>query len=187
MILKFLTMEAGSFTLSKVVFLDRDGVINEKAAPHDYIKNWKEFTFLPETIRAIHLLNNHGFVVVLVTNQRGIARGLMTMDNLNIIHQNMQTELSAQGAHIDRIYVCPHDKGTCHCRKPEIGLFLQAQSEYNIDKNHSYMVGDSVTDIQAGKKFGISTISINGLNYGADYDCSSLMEAAKWIIREEEK
>ena len=61
MILKFLTMEAGSFTLSKVVFLDRDGVINEKAAPHDYIKNWKEFTFLPETIRAIYLLNNHGF------------------------------------------------------------------------------------------------------------------------------
>ena len=100
-------MEAGSFTLSKVVFLDRDGVINEKAAPHDYIKNWKEFTFLPETIRAIHLLNNHGFVVVLVTNQRGIARGLMTMDDLNIIHQNMQTELSAHGAHIDRIYVCP--------------------------------------------------------------------------------
>ena len=89
--------------------------------------------------------------------------------------------------HIDRIYVCPHDKGTCHCRKPEIGLFLQAQNEYNIDKNHSYMVGDSVTDIQAGKKFGISTISINGLNYGADYDCSSLMEAAKWIIRGEEK
>ena len=108
----------------------------------------------------------------------------MTMDDLNIIHQNMQTELSAHGAHIDRIYVCPHDKGTCHCRKPEIGLFIQAQNEYNIDKNHSYMVGDSVTDIQAGKKFGISTISINGLNYGADYNCSSLMEAAESIIRE---
>lgn len=172
---------------NKMIFLDRDGVINRKAPPHDYIKSANEFRMLPGAGEAIHLLNVAGYKVVIVTNQRGIARGLMTMEDLNQVHQFMKKELLNFEAHIDDIFVCPHDIGQCHCRKPDIGLFLQAEKKFAIDKDKSYIIGDSRTDIEAGKNYGIKTISINGLDFNADHDSSSLLEAVNWIIKEEEK
>lgn len=144
--------------MHKVVFLDRDGVINRKAAPHDYIKSWKEFVFLPGVIDAIRQLNEAGYLVLLVTNQRGIARGLMRHEDVEEIHRNMCRKLEMGGGHIEGIYVCPHDIGECTCRKPDIGLFLKAEKDYEIDKEASWMVGDSISDVQAGKKYGIKTI-----------------------------
>lgn len=172
---------------NKMIFLDRDGVINRKAPPHDYIKSANEFRMLPGAGEAIHLLNVAGYKVVIVTNQRGIARGLMTMEDLNQVHQFMKKELLNFEAHIDDIFVCPHDIGQCHCRKPDIGLFLQAEKKFAINKDKSYIIGDSRTDIEAGKNYGIKTILIDGSDFNADHNSSSLLEAVHWIIKEEEK
>jgi histidinol-phosphate phosphatase family protein len=158
LILIFRNTEAGWYSLNKVVFLDRDGVINRKAAEHDYIKSWKEFSFLPGVSDAVKRLNNAGFLVVVVTNQRGVARGMMSMEDVENIHEKMCCQLETEDAHIDAIYVCPHDIGQCNCRKPDIGLFLQAEADYEIDKSQSWMIGDSESDIIAGNRYGVQTI-----------------------------
>ena len=133
----------------KVIFLDRDGVINKKAPEGDYIKSWKEFHFLEKVPEAIHIFNDLGFRVIVVSNQRGIARGLMAISDVNYIHEQINKQISAYKAHIDAFVVCPHEKGTCHCRKPDIGLFLQSEEIFPVDKLHSFMMCDSITDIEA--------------------------------------
>lgn len=151
-------------TKKRAIFLDRDGVINKKAKEHDYIKNWSEFDFLPHVKDAISQLNKK-FLVVVVSNQGGISRELMTWDDVNTIHINMQSELEKSNAIIDKIYVCPHDmKEKCACRKPKPGLILQAARELNIDLSNSYMIGDSLADIRAGKKAGCKTILLADAN-----------------------
>jgi len=149
--------------LRRAVFLDRDGVINRQAAEHDYIKCWNEFFFLPDVPAAIARLNRAGYLVLIVTNQRGIARGLISAAELQSIHETMCKELQSRGAHIDGIYVCPHDIGQCHCRKPDIGLFLQAEQDFQIDKAGSWMVGDSDSDVEAGNNYGVKTIQTTKL------------------------
>lgn len=166
----------------KTVFLDRDGVINEKAPEGDYIKSWKEFHFLPGAIDAIRLLNDNDWHIIIITNQRGIARNLMTQKNLQAIHSAMEEELCKHGAHIDGIYVCPHEKGTCHCRKPDIGLFLQAEQDFPVDKSKSWMIGDSQSDIEAGRNYGIRTISVVNLNPLADKQFPNLLSAVNFLI-----
>lgn len=168
----------------KTVFLDRDGVINVKAPEGDYIKSWGEFHFLPGAIEAIRLLNDHNWHVVIITNQRGIARHLMTMHDLNKIHFFMEEELQNHGAHVDGIYVCPHEKGTCHCRKPDIGLFLQAEQEFPVDKSKSWMVGDSESDIKAGRNYGIRTIAVANPIPLADKQFPGLLSAAYFIVND---
>lgn len=172
---------------NKVVFLDRDGVINVRALPHEYIKEWEEFKFLPLVAESIALLNKHGYMVIVVTNQRGIARGHMTIENVSQIHDKMRESLFIKGAKITDVFVCPHNKDECHCRKPEIGLFIQAATKYEIDKTASYMVGDSITDVQAGEKYGVKTIALGKEDFNADYKCDNLWQAASWIIREKKK
>lgn len=166
----------------KTVFLDRDGVINVKAPEGDYIKSWSEFHFLPGAIEAIRLLNDHNWHVVIITNQRGIARHLMTMHDLEIIHFSMEEALQKHGAHIDGIYVCPHEKGKCHCRKPDIGLFLQAEQDFPVDKSKSWMIGDSQSDIEAGRNYGIRTISVVNLNPLADKQFPNLLSAVNFLV-----
>lgn len=166
----------------ETVFLDRDGVINVKAAEGDYIKSCNEFHFLPGAIDAIHLLNVNHWQVVIITNQRGIARHLMTKVELQNIHSFMLKELKKDDAHIDGIFICPHEKGTCHCRKPEIGLFLQAEKKFFVDKSKSWMVGDSKSDIEAGRNYGIHTIAIAKPISLADKQFPDLLSAAKFIV-----
>lgn len=137
------------------VFLDRDGVLNRKAPNGDYVKAWEEFAWLPGVREAVRLLNVAGILVVVVTNQRGVAKGLMSANDVNRIHRRMQDELRQMGAHLDAIYFCPHEVGQCRCRKPEIGLFLQAQSELSgIEFSRSFIVGDSLADIEAARRIG---------------------------------
>lgn len=159
--------------MRKAVFLDRDGVINRSAPEHDYIKKWKDFCFLPGVPEAIHSLNKAGYLVLIVTNQRGIARGLMTRKDVDEIHRRMYLELEKYGAQIDGIYICPHDIGQCSCRKPEVGLFLQAEQDFPLDKTQSWMVGDSDSDVEAGRRYGVNTIK-----------GSILSEAIKQILEE---
>lgn len=173
--------------MEKVVFLDRDGVINEKAAPHEYIATWDKFRFLPHTAQAIRLLNETGYKAVIVSNQRGIARSMMTMQQVNDLHARMCAELARQGARIDAIYVCPHGEGECHCRKPEIGLFLQAEEVFEVDKAQSWMIGDSASDILAGERYGVRTILVNSGEKIGDVQCADLLTAAEYIMKEETK
>jgi len=145
----------------KCVFLDRDGVINKKAPEGDYIKNWREFKFLPNVKVTIKRLNEAGFLVIIITNQQGIAKGLMTEQDLKDIHTKMIEELKKSGAKIDGIYYCPHDeKDNCNCRKPKIGMFLKAKKDFSIEMNKSWLIGDSKADILAGQKTGCNTILI---------------------------
>jgi len=145
-------------TKKRAIFLDRDGVINKKAKEHDYIKNWSEFEFLPHVANAISQLNEK-FLVVVISNQGGISRKMMTVNDVNSIHSNMQLELKKNNAIIDKVYFCPHYvQDNCMCRKPQPGLILQAQKELNIDLPSSYMIGDNLIDIEAGKKAGCKTI-----------------------------
>lgn len=141
----------------KIAFLDRDGVINEKAPEHQYITRWSDFRFKEGVFEALRLLKEQGYKIVIVTNQRGIARQLMTEEDLAEIHRQMLLKLQQQGAFIDKIFHCPHEKGTCQCRKPGIGLLLEAEKYYKVNKAKSFLIGDSMTDIQAGERYGVKS------------------------------
>jgi histidinol-phosphate phosphatase family protein len=170
---------------SKTVFLDRDGVINEKL-DGDYVKTWEEFRFLPGALEAIKLLNGAGYRVAVISNQRGVARGILTAERLYALHEKMRESLAGYGAAIDGFYVCPHEEGTCDCRKPRIGLFLQAEADSPVDRARSFMIGDSERDIEAGRRYGVKTILIDGsgeTDFGQDATYPSLLDAAKEIIK----
>jgi D-glycero-D-manno-heptose 1,7-bisphosphate phosphatase len=141
------------------VFLDRDGVINRLRS--DYVTSWDTFEFLPHAKDAIRMLSGAGIRVVVVTNQRAVARGLLSVEELTAIHENMRAELASVGATIDAIYYCPHDKGVCACRKPGVEMFLKAQQTFpEIDFSRSVVVGDSLADMQAGRRLGCRLILV---------------------------
>jgi histidinol-phosphate phosphatase family protein len=141
----------------RVIFLDRDGVINRRLEG-DYVKSYEEFEFLPGVVDAIRKINTKGFKVIIITNQSGIGRGIMTEEDLYRVHEQMLAELKKYNASIDAIYFCPHspDEG-CECRKPKDGLFKQALEDFDIDMSNSWMIGDELKDIEAGKKAGCKT------------------------------
>jgi len=176
---------------NKTIFLDRDGTI---ARDVPYCGNPEDFECLPTVPKAIRRLNENGFMVVVITNQSGIARGYFTEGILAQIHRKMEEELAEQGAHVDGIYYCPHHPNDgCECRKPKIGLFLQAVNELHIDLSHSFMVGDMQMDIDAGKALGSKTILVTtGPKAGSDivdppdFTVNSLREAVQCIIGSKE-
>jgi D-glycero-D-manno-heptose 1,7-bisphosphate phosphatase len=156
---------ANSFSLQtlRTVFLDRDGVLNRKLPEGRYITTCSEFQPLPGVPQAIARLNRAGLRVVVVSNQRGIARGLYTADDVRQIHASFQSELQSQGAHIDAFYFCPHDAHQCDCRKPLPGLFLQARADFpEIAAASSIMIGDSLSDIEFGHRLGMTTVFLEG-------------------------
>jgi D-glycero-D-manno-heptose 1,7-bisphosphate phosphatase len=149
--------------LVRYVFLDRDGVLNRKMPEGAYVCDWGQFQWLPGAIEAVARMNRAGLTVILVSNQRGIALGLYTPEQLELIHTNMQNHLARHGARLDAIYYCPHDQGDCHCRKPETGLFEQAWQRFpQANAQNSLVIGDSLSDIQAGHRLGMKTIFIDG-------------------------
>jgi D-glycero-D-manno-heptose 1,7-bisphosphate phosphatase len=145
------------------LFLDRDGVINARL-PGDYVSRVDDFHFLPGVLEAIVLLNTHFQHIVVVTNQAGIGKGLMSEAMLHHIHEHLLRRVGESGGRIDAIFYCPHrsDAG-CDCRKPAIGMGLQAQKTFpDLDFSRSWMVGDSVSDIQFGQTLGTKTALIEG-------------------------
>lgn len=159
----------------KVVILDRDGVINKKMPEHDYVKKWDEFEFLPEAVQGLHMLSNAGYDIHVASNQRGIARGLMSEEDLAVIHDSMRSKLLQKGITIGSIYYCPHDlSDTCECRKPKPGLLLNAAREHLLDLTKTFFVGDSESDRAAGQSVGCKTIILN--------NGQSLLTAARMII-----
>ena len=147
----------------KAILLDRDGVINKHVG---FLRHIEDFELIEGVSDAIKQINQSGYLAIVVTNQPVIARGEVTWDELNEIHRKMETLLGKDGAFIDGLYICPHhpDKGfegerpeykfDCECRKPKPGLLLQAAKDFNIDLSQSYMIGDSTSDIEAGKNAG---------------------------------
>jgi D-glycero-D-manno-heptose 1,7-bisphosphate phosphatase len=145
------------------VFLDRDGVINEKMPEGRYVTSTEEFHLLPRVAESIARLNQADLRVIVVSNQRGIARGLYSAADVDAIHPQLQADLQAHGAKIDGFYICPHDKGQCNCRKPLRGLFDQAVSDFpEITAETSAMIGDSLSDIEFGRTLRMLTVFIEG-------------------------
>ena len=144
----------------RCVFLDRDGVINEKPTPHEYIRSIDEFRLLPNIADWIRLFNALEFVVIVITNQRGVARGLMTEAALASIHSHMLAELAAKGARIDDIFYCPHEENSCECRKPKPGLVYAARDKWNIDLAHSLFLGDSDSDQELAAACGVRFLRV---------------------------
>lgn len=173
--------------MKKAAFLDRDGVINRKMPEGQYVTRWQEIEFLPEVPEAISLLVKAGFCVLVVTNQRCVAKGLLTASELEGIHTRMCQELAAQGASITDVYYCPHEsKPPCSCRKPAPGLLLKAAQEHTIDLQGSWMIGDSAIDVEAGRKAGCKTILImdgsSPEESQADLQAETLLDAARQML-----
>lgn len=138
--------------------MDRDGVINRNAPEGEYITRWEDFHLLPGVIEGISLLNRAGLPVIIVTNQRCIAKGLITEADLEKMHQRMSDFLVQSGAVVDGIYYCPHELGqSCSCRKPAPGMLLDAARSRGIEPAASWMIGDSSIDIEAGRNAGCKT------------------------------
>ena len=181
--------------LARVVFLDRDGVIN-KDSP-EYVKNRDEFNFLPGSLDALSRLHKAGFEIIIITNQSAINRGITTLAALEEIHRVLREKTRQHGGDIRDIFFCPHrpDEG-CNCRKPKPGMIRQACERYAIDLNTAIMVGDSTKDIECGNNGGCNATVLvrtgNGLEtekelissqIPVDYVADDLADAVDWILK----
>jgi D-glycero-D-manno-heptose 1,7-bisphosphate phosphatase len=146
----------------RCVFLDRDGVINRAPIVGEYIRTPDEFELVPSVVDWIRLFNALDFLVVVVTNQRGVALGLMKEDDLAAIHDKMIRQLAARGARIDDIFSCPHALDACECRKPKPGLVYAARDKWDIDLRQSLLLGDSEIDRELAANCGIPFLRVDG-------------------------
>lgn len=151
--------------MNKAVFLDKDGTINEDLG---YLDHPDKIKLLPRSAEAIKLLNEAGYKVLVISNQAGVARGIVTEDMVQSIDKRLHKEVLKGGGYLDGIYYCPHHpehglypyRSDCECRKPKNGLLKRASKEHNIDISASYMIGDKVTDIEAGNSLKARTILV---------------------------
>jgi D-glycero-D-manno-heptose 1,7-bisphosphate phosphatase len=176
----------------RYVFLDRDGVLNRKLPEGAYVSDWAQFQWLQGAVEAIGRMNRAGLTVIVVSNQRGIALGQVSVEQLELIHDQMRSHLARHGARLDAIYYCPHDQGECNCRKPGIGLFEQAKKDFpQVNADNSAVIGDSLSDIQAGRRLGMRTIFIQGepdrQKAGAQAAASLAGEVADSLLQAVEK
>lgn len=175
----------------KAVFLDRDGTINKYVG---FLRNIDDFELLDGVAEAIQKINESGYLAIVVTNQPVIARGEVTVEDLEEIHRKMETLLGEDGAYLDAIYYCPHHphkgyegeipelKIDCDCRKPKSGMLIKAAEDYNIDLHKSWMIGDSENDIKAGKAAGCKTAFIGNHDFQQDVTVTSLLSWCEQFI-----
>ncbi len=163
---------------NKAVFFDRDGTLNVDI---HYLHRPEDFEWIPEAKEAIKYVNDHGYLAILVTNQSGVARGYYPESDVRLVYDWMNEQLAAVGAHLDALYYCPHHPtGTvpeytrvCTCRKPSPQLINDACVKYHIDKQQSYFVGDTDTDMKCAANAGIKAVRYQG---------GSLLQAIKSSI-----
>ncbi|MDP9432731.1 MAG: HAD-IIIA family hydrolase [Actinomycetota bacterium] len=168
------------------VFLDRDGTINVKAPEGAYITSPDGLELLPGAAAAVARLNSAGAHVVLITNQRGIARGLMSDRDYAAVHDRLIELLQRDGASVDAAYLCPHASGSCECRKPLPGMLLRAAAERpQIALERSVMIGDAESDVAAGRAAGTATVRIAppGTVTAADVLVPDLTSAVDWVLK----
>ncbi len=143
----------------KVVFLDRDGVINKYPGDTRYVTRWEEFKFIPGSIEAIAKFNEKGFNVFIVSNQAGVGKGLYSEKELNRITKNMVKIMKRKNAEVTGIYYCTHrPQDNCFCRKPKTGLLVRALKDFGLSPTVSFLIGDSMVDIETAKNFGIKSV-----------------------------
>jgi len=183
--------------MNRAIFLDRDGVITQE--PPHYTHKLSQLELISKSADAIRLLNENGFVVIVASNQAGIAYGYYREEDAILFNQAMKENLVKEGAYIDAIYYCPHHpeakiqryRVDCDCRKPKPGMLIRAEKELNIDLEQSYIVGDKLSDIEAGKRAGCKTIMVRtgqgvGESKGNHIECNhvadDLYDAVKYIL-----
>jgi D-glycero-D-manno-heptose 1,7-bisphosphate phosphatase len=174
--------------MKKAAFLDRDGVINRKPPEGQYVTRWEQMDFFPAACNAVCMLNRAGFLVIVVTNQRCVAQGFLTTEEMDFIHARMCREFGAVGATIHAVYYCSHEiQPPCSCRKPQPGMLLHAAQKHGVDLAASWMIGDSQSDVEAGRAAGCKTARVIGDNKftdcAADVVASSLFDATCKILQ----
>lgn len=179
----------------KAVFLDRDGTINKYVG---FLRNIDEFELIDGVADAIKKINVFGYLAIVITNQPVIARGEVSFEELEVVHNKMETLLGKEGAYLDAIYYCPHHphkgyegerpelKFDCDCRKPKPGMLLKAANDFNIDLSRSWMIGDGEIDIKAGINAGCQTALISEGSYGQTATVQSLKAFVEQYINDEE-
>jgi D-glycero-D-manno-heptose 1,7-bisphosphate phosphatase len=179
----------------KIVFLDRDGVINRDRS--DYVTSWSEFEFLPGSLDALKLLAQNNYHVILITNQSVINRKMVTEEELRDIHTSMEDAVVGHGGRIKAVYYCPHvPEDGCSCRKPEPGLIERAKADHGLDLSRTCLIGDSLKDIQCARRAGCGKVVLVRTGHGIeaeklskdadekpDHVADDLMAAVKWLLK----
>ena len=190
--------------MKRAIFMDRDGTVSDEVG---YINHIDRYRLLPRSADAIRRINAAGFLAFVITNQSGVARGLFDEALLHEVHARLRGWLEQEGARLDGIYYCPHHpkEGTapwrqeCECRKPRPGLILKAAREHDVDLSSSYMIGDTVLDIEAARNAGMTGVLVltgygkGDLQYRMDsrgltpaHVAGDLLEAVEWILEREQ-
>jgi D-glycero-D-manno-heptose 1,7-bisphosphate phosphatase len=147
--------------MKKCVFFDRDGIVNRSPGP-GYVERWEDFKLLPDFVEVLRIVASRGYESVIVTNQRGVARGIMTEQTVNEMHDKLRAVLLEDyDLELLDIFCCMHNRDECECRKPKPGMLIQASKKHNIDLKLSWMIGDNETDIEAGRAAGCKTILVS--------------------------
>jgi histidinol-phosphate phosphatase family protein len=183
----------------KVVFLDRDGVINKYPGDKGYVKSWSEFKFLPKIKSSLKKLNSHGYRLFVISNQAGVSKGIYSQKSLNLITRKMLKGLTEAGVRISGVYYCTHrQEELCACRKPRTGLIDKAVKKLKtegkkIELKKSFFIGDTISDIETGHAAGLETILVfsgkekqkNKANweFSPDYTAADLEGAVKIILK----
>lgn len=184
----------------KAIFIDRDGVINQYPGDSSYVTSWSEFHFLPKVKSALKKLSNNGFKIFVISNQAGVSKGIYSKGDLDLITKNMLKELNEYKVDIAGVYYCIHrPEDNCSCRKPKSGLIEQAidklkEEGQKIELERSYFIGDTIRDIETGKRAGLKTILVfsgkekpenkNFWQSPPDFTARDLEEAADLILKQ---
>jgi histidinol-phosphate phosphatase family protein len=174
-------------SLRRCVFFDRDGIVNVSPGPGAYVLDWAGFEFEPAFPGILRRVIEKGYVAVVVTNQRGVALGLITQAALDDIHTRMRQALKERhGLELLDVMVCPHEKGVCTCRKPSPGMLLTAAKQHGLDLAASWMIGDHERDVEAGRRAGCRTILVDAgtEKTAADVRVASMDALSVWIDRD---
>ncbi len=176
---------------NRAVFLDRDGTVCEDV---NYLARAADLRLFPFAAKAVKLLNQNSFLVILITNQSGIARGFFGENDLRLIHQKLEEKLAESGAKLDAIYFCPHNSNdNCACRKPKTGMINEALDDFEIDLENSWMIGDKAIDVETGFNAGTKTALVltgygreemSNLKKEPDFIAENLLEAAIFLNRQ---
>ena len=167
----------------KCVFFDRDGIVNRSPGP-GYVERWEDFELLPEFVEVLRQVTDRGYAAVIVTNQRGVARGIIGRETVEDMHAKLRALLShAHGLELLDILYCPHEERACECRKPKPGMLLEAARRHGLDLAASWMIGDQETDVETGRNAGCRTIRVaaDGTDTKADHRVRDLHELATRI------
>jgi len=182
--------------IETTVFLDRDGVINQNR-DGDYVKSWQEFAFLPGSRKAIQRLLKEDIPIIVISNQAGIGKGLVSDATVQEINRRLVTQTSVAGRKISAVYYCPHRvEDGCQCRKPKPGMLLKAAADWDLDLTRCYMVGDAISDIEAGAAVGCTTFLVKtgrgsralqerqNWNTQPDFIVEDLTQAVEMILKQ---